>query len=407
VNERELDVVVFGASGFVGRLVAAYLARAAPASLRIGLAGRSRERLAAVRAKLGTTAAGWPLLVADLDEPETLPAVAAATHVVATTAGPYAPAGLALVEACVQERTDYCDLAGELLFIRESIERHHAGAAADGVRIVHACGVDSIPSDLGVLLLAEAARTAGASGLEETLALVTAFRGGFSGGTLATMRGELRAVRTDPRARRIVADPYALSPNRDDEPELGPQPLLQRLTRDDTHCMWLAPFVMATINTRIVRRSNALQNWAYGRNLRYRETRAYPTGAAGALRAGANTLGLQLLAAAMASPRMQAPLGRILPTPGEGPSEERRRRGAFAIEMHTVTDDGRRHRAQIAGNGDPGYTLSSLMLAQSALCLTIDRDRLPPRAGVLTPATGMGHALVERLRAAGMTLQAD
>jgi short subunit dehydrogenase-like uncharacterized protein len=222
LNERrDRDVVVFGATGFVGRLVAGYLAGAAPAQVRIGLAGRSLERLEAVRDGIG--AAGWSLFAADLGDPASLEALAGATRVLVTTAGPYAPRVLALVEACVEAGTDYLGLAGEVLLMRERIDRYHHAAAARVTRIVHACGVDSIPSDLGVLLLAQRAGADGAGELEDRSALVRAFRGGFSGGTLATMRGQQRDVYADPARQRIVEDPYALSPDRGREPQLGPK----------------------------------------------------------------------------------------------------------------------------------------------------------------------------------------
>jgi short subunit dehydrogenase-like uncharacterized protein len=248
MNERrELDVVAFGATGFVGRLVAGYLAGAAPAQARIGLGGRSVERLEAVRDGLGAAAAGWPLLAADLDDPASLPALAGATRVLITTAGPYAPRGLWLVGACVEAGTDYLDLAGEVLFMRESIHRYHDAATARGARIVHACGVDSIPSDLGVLLLAERAVVDGAGGLEATISLVRAFRGGFSGGTVATMRGQQQDVYADPARRRIVEDPYALSPDRGREPPLGAEPDLRWAEHDRELGVFLAPFIMAPV----------------------------------------------------------------------------------------------------------------------------------------------------------------
>jgi short subunit dehydrogenase-like uncharacterized protein len=220
-SDRDLDVVVLGATGYVGRLVAGYLADHAPDSARIGLAGRSRERLADIRARLGAAAASWPLLVADVTDPASLAAVARAARVVATTAGPYRPHGLALVEACAIAGTDYADLAGEVLFMRESIDRYHDVAAATGTRIVHCCGFDSIPSDLGVLLLHDAARADGAGDLQDTTLVVTAFKGGMSGGTLASGKGQMDEMQASAAARKVVADPYALSPDRAAEPHLG------------------------------------------------------------------------------------------------------------------------------------------------------------------------------------------
>src|SRR5215470_19586599 len=207
-GDRELDVVVFGATGFAGRLVAGYLAGHAPEGVRIGLAGRSAQRLAEVRARLGAAASSWPLLVADSADPGSLAALARAARVVATTVGPYRRHGLALVEACASAGTDYADLSGEVLFMRESIDRYHDLAAGTGTRIVHCCGFDSIPSDLGVLLLHHAARADDADDLGDTTLVVTALRGGVSGGTLASGMGQPDEIRASAKSRKMVADPY-------------------------------------------------------------------------------------------------------------------------------------------------------------------------------------------------------
>ncbi len=220
-GDRELDVVVFGATGFAGRLVAGYLAGHAPAGVRIGLAGRSARRLADVRAELGAVASAWPLLVVDSADPASLAALAGAARVVVTTVGPYRAQGLALVEACAAAGTDYADLTGEVLFIRDSIDRCHDVAARTGARIVHCCGFDSVPSDLGVLVLHHAARADDAGHLLDTTLAVTALRGGISGGTLASLMGQQDEVRASAERRRVVADPYALSPDCAAEPDLG------------------------------------------------------------------------------------------------------------------------------------------------------------------------------------------
>jgi short subunit dehydrogenase-like uncharacterized protein len=398
--DRDLDVVVYGATGFAGRLVAEHLAAHAPADVRLGLAGRSREKLERVRDELGVP--GWELLVADSDDPASLAALAGATRVVATTVGPYWPRGLALVEACAAAGTDYADLTGEVLFARASIDRHHDAAEASGARIVHSCGFDSIPSDLGMLALHDAA----GEELEAATLVVTAMRGGFSGGTLASMKGQLAAMREDREQRRLVADPYALSPDRAAEPDLGPQRDLDRPVRDDELDTWLGPFVMASFNTRVVRRSNALQGWAYGKRLRYREVMGFGSGYDGPVKAAAVTAGLAALAGGLSFGPTSELLDRFLPAPGEGPSEESRNRGHFRLEIHGRTAAGAKHVAHVAARGDPGYAATAVMLGESALCLARDRERLPDRAGVLTPATALGEPLAERLRAKGFTLEA-
>src|SRR5499427_1679680 len=403
-GDRDLDVVVFGATGFVGRLVAGYLGDHAPDGARIGLAGRSAERLADVRARLGAVASAWPLLVADSADSGSLTALARSARVVASTVGPYRHQGLGLVEACARAGTDYADLSGEVLFIRESIDRCHDVAAGTGARIVHCCGFDSIPSDLGVLLLHEAARAGDGGDLEDTTLVVTALRGGVSGGTLAAGMGQLEETRASAGRRRVVEDPYALSPDRAAEPDLGDERDLGWVSYRGDLGIWVGPFVMAGLNTRVVRRSNALQGWAYGRRFRYREVTGFGAGPAAPVLGAAVSSALKALQAGLAFPASWALLGRLLPGPGEGPGEKTRRTGYFRIEIHTQTSAGARYLGKIEARGDPGYAATSVMLGESALCLALDQDRLPARAGVLTPATAMGIALADRLKTAGHTL---
>jgi short subunit dehydrogenase-like uncharacterized protein len=406
-GDRELDGVVFGATGFAGRLVAGYLAGHAPAGVRVGLAGRSAQRLADVRAGLGAAASAWPLLTADTGDPVSLEALARAARVVVTTVGPYWRQGLALVEACASAGTDYADLCGEVLFIRESIDRCHDVAAGTGSRIVHCCGFDSIPSDLGVLLLHGAACADDAGDLQDTTLVVTALKGGVSGGTLASMMGQQQEVAASAERRRVVEDPYALSPDRGAEPDLGAERDLEWVRYDGDLGMWVGPFVMAGINTRVVRRSNALQGWAYGRRFRYREVTGFGTGPAAPVLGAATAAASKAVAGGLMFGPSRAMLGRLLPAPGEGPSEKTRRTGFFRIEIHTRTSAGARYVSKIEARGDPGYAATSVMLGESALCLALDRDRLPGGAGVLTPAAAMGTALADRLRSAGHTLTAQ
>jgi short subunit dehydrogenase-like uncharacterized protein len=403
-GDRELDVVVFGATGFAGRLVAGYLADHAPDGVRVGLAGRSAQRLAEIRARLGAAASAWPLLVADSADPASVAALARAARVVATTVGPYRRQELPLVEACAQAGSDYADLSGEVLFIRESIDRCHEVAAGTGARIVHCCGFDSIPSDLGVLLLHEAARADDGGDLEDTTLVVTALKGGVSGGTLASGMGQLDETRASAGRRRVVEDPYALSPDRAAEPDLGDERDLGWVSYHGDLGIWVGPFVMAGLNTRVVRRSNALQGWAYGRRFRYREVTGFGAGPAGPVLGAAVSAALKALEAGLAFPPSRALVGHLLPGPGEGPGEKTRRTGYFRIEIHTQTSAGARYLGKIEARGDPGYAVTSVMLGESALCLALDRDRLPARGGVLTPATAMGIALAGRLKSAGHTL---
>jgi short subunit dehydrogenase-like uncharacterized protein len=400
---RDSDLVLFGATGFVGTLLAAYLAGAAPAGTRIALAGRSRARLEQVRAGLPGAAREWPLVEADSGDPASLARLAESTRVLVTTVGPYARYGLPVVEACARAGTAYADLTGEVLFVREAIDRFDAVARDSGARIVHACGYDSIPSDLSTLLLAERAREDGAGGLTD-VQLVATLRGGFSGGTIDSMRAQLEAVQGDPSLRRTLTDPYALSPDRPAEPDTR-QPRDAAPPARTPDGRWTAPFVMASFNTRIVRRSNALQEWAYGRSLRYGEVMGAGRGPVGAVTATGLTAGLAGTLAAMSFGPTRALLDRVLPAPGTGPSEATRQKGWFRMVVDAATETGRRYRAIAAGQGDPGYAATAVMLGQTALALALDTDRLPDRAGSLTPATALGDVLVERLRAAGHTYE--
>jgi short subunit dehydrogenase-like uncharacterized protein len=399
-DARTHDVVVFGATGFVGRLIAAYLAEHAPDGVTVALAGRSREKLERVRSELPARGRDWPLVTADSSDRASLDALARGARVVASTVGPYRRAGVPLVEACADAGTDYCDLTGEILFVRECMERHER-AASTGARIVNSCGFDSIPSDLGVHLLHQAAGELG-----DTTLVVTGMRGGFSGGTLASLKGQVDDVKADAEARKVVSDPYSLSPGgAPGNGGGGSEGDLRGVRRDSEVGQWVGPFVMASYNTRIVRRSNALQDHAYGSGFRYREVMGLGNGPLAPLMGVAVAGGLGALAGGLALPPARKLLDAVLPDPGDGPSEASRRKGYFRIEVHTRTPAGEHWVAKVAAKGDPGYNATAMMMGESALCLALDRDRLPARAGVLTPASAMNGALVDRLSAAGMSLE--
>jgi short subunit dehydrogenase-like uncharacterized protein len=397
-SDREFDVVLYGATGFVGKLTAEYLASAADGGVRIALAGRSHDKLERVRAQLGERAAAWPLIVAESHDQSALADMAGRATAVATTVGPYRKYGMPLVQACASAGTHYADLTGEPLFMRDAIDRCDAAARDSGARIVHNCGFDSVPSDIGVLLLHEAAGE-----LEDTTLVVQRMKGGVSGGTLDSLRGQVDEVRHDRSLLKTLGDPYSLSPDRAGEPDLGPQRDLRGAEYSDELQTWFGPFVMEQVNTRVVRRSNALQQWAYGRRFRYREVMALGDGGPGRVRAVGLAAGLGALVAGMALPPARLVLDRLLPKPGEGPKEDLVRNGSYDIEIHARTPSGERWVSHVAAQGDPGYGATSVILGESALCLALDGERLPQRAGVLTPATAMGSVLADRLRAAGQT----
>ncbi|PJE06976.1 MAG: enoyl-ACP reductase [Mycobacterium sp.] len=394
-------------------MTAEYLARAG-GDARIALAGRSTERLDAVRKTLGPAAQDWPLISADATSESSLKEMAARTQVVITTVGPYTRYGLPLVAACAAAGTDYADLTGEANFVRESIDLYHKQAADTGARIVHACGFDSVPSDLTVYALFRAARDDGAGELGETNFVVRSFRGGLSGGTFASMTEILRLASSDPEVRNQLSDPYTLTTDRGAEPELGPQPDLP-LRRGgqlapELRELWTAGFVMAPYNTRIVRRSNALLDWAYGRNFRYSESVNLGSSPVAPVAAAVVT-GLSNAVFGLGSryfrllPRKL--VERVAPKPGTGPSAKARERGFYKVETYTTTTSGARYVARMEQRGDPGYKATSVMLGECGLALAKDRDKLSDLHGVLTPAAAMGDALLARFPHAGIELRTE
>jgi short subunit dehydrogenase-like uncharacterized protein len=408
-GERDLDIVLYGATGFVGKLTARYLARVGT-GIRIALAGRSAERLHAVRDALDAQAQNWPLIVADLNDRAALDDMAARTQVVVSTIGPYSRNGLPVVAACAAAGTDYADLTGEVPFVRDSIDLYHRQAADNGARIVHSCGFDSIPSDLGVYALHRRIAGEGAGELADTTMVLRAYSGGYAGGSVSTMVELMRISSSDPKVRRMLDDPYSLSPDRGAEPDLGAQPDLPLRagaeTAPELAGLWTGGYIMALYNTRCVRRTNALLDWAYGRRFRYTETitmgsswaspviaAVYNAAIAGASRYGGDYLRL-------------LPKGMIERfTPASGTGHDAGARGHYKVETYTTTTTGRRYRATMSQQGDPGYTATSVMFGESALALVVDRDRLADRFGVLTPAAAMGDVLLRRLPAAGVKLE--
>jgi len=409
--QREFDIVLYGSTGFAGKLTADYLAKAG-GEARIALAGRSQDKLLAVRETLGDKAQSWPLITADASQPSTLNAMAARAQVVVTTVGPYAQYGMPLVAACAAAGTDYADLTGETLFIRDSIDRYHKQAVDTGARIVHSCGFDSIPSDLTVFALYRRAQQDNAGELTDTDMVVRALSGGLSGGTVATMIDVLTTVSADAEASRAMNDPYTLTPDRGAEPEVGAQPDIRwrrgREVAEELDGYWLGAFVMAGVNSRIVRRSNALLGYAYGRRLEYAEQmslgRSFVAPVVAAVATGGNAATMAL--GSRFFHRLPRKLvERIAPKPGTGPSERARENGHYTVETFTTTTTGARYRARLSQRGDYGYKATSVLLGESGLALALDRDRLSDLRGVLTPAAAMGDALLARFPAAGVSLE--
>ena len=411
--QREFDIVLYGATGFVGKLTAQYLATAG-GQARIALAGRSPAKLLAVRESLGAAAQSWPLIEADAASPSTLNDLAARARVVVTTVGPYTKYGMPLVSACAAAGTDYADLTGETMFIRESIDLFHKEAADNGARIVHSCGFDSVPSDLTVYALYKRVLEDGAGELGDTNFVLRGFAGGVSGGTAASMLEVMQTASTDPEARRVMNDPYTLTTDRSAEADFGHQSDTPwRRGRDiapELGGIWTGAFAMGAPNARIVRRSNALLEWAYGRRFRYAENMSVgssvvaPVAAALGTAVNAAVLGL---GSRYFDKLPRGLVERVLPKPGTGPSERARDNGHYRVETYTTTSTGARYRATMAQRGDPGYKATSVLLGECGLALAFDRDALSELRGVLTPAASLGDALLARLPAAGVTLSTE
>ena len=403
-ESRAHDVVVFGASGFTGRLVLDYLTRSYPASeLRLAVSGRNRAKLDEV---VRATGRELPILVADSFDDDALGELARSARVVCTTVGPYAKYGAKLVAACVEAGTDYCDLTGEPQFIRRMIERHHEAARASGARIVHCCGFDSIPSDLGTLMMQDAMMERHGVYAREVKFVAGEQSGAFSGGTIASMFTMMEEAKRDPKVRRILGHPYALNPEGERD---GPDGSDQRGVRYDSDLgLWTGPFVMAAINTRVVRRSHALAGYPWGRDFRYSETMSFGRGPKGALVSAALAGGLNGFIGLAAFGPTRSLLARKLPKPGEGPSKTARERGHFTIRFVAKGYGAERKvklNGVVMGQQDPGYGETSKMLGESAVCLA--RGEGVPGGGVLTPATAMGARLTQRLRDAGMTFRVE
>jgi short subunit dehydrogenase-like uncharacterized protein len=400
---REFDIIIQGATGFTGTLVAEYLLRqyGVDGDLRWALAGRNEDKLREVRENLGSAASELDLIVADSFDKAALQSLSERTRVVLTTVGPYALYGSDLVEACVNSGTHYCDLAGEVQWIRKMVDAHHGRAKETGAKIVHCCGFDSVPMDIGVWFLQRAAHEKYGRYCESISMLVKATKGSASGGTLASMMNLIKESREDRSVARTLIHPYSLNPEGERE---GPDQRDQQsvVYRDDVKA-WTAPFVMAGVNTKVVRRSHALAGYPYTKEFRYDESVMTGRGFSGWLKGWIMTLGLGALVFFASYTATRKMLQRfVLAKPGEGPDRQLQQQGFFNLMQIGVLADGTVLRGRITGDQDPGYGSTSKMLSECAVCLA--KDELGDVSGVLTPATAMAAPLIDRLRKnAGLT----
>ena len=405
------DIVVWGATGFAGQLVAEHLTGRYPAAeLSVALGGRNESKLQRLTEELTdeTDRAEIPIVVGDATAPASLREMAAQTAVVCTTVGPYTTYGTELVEACIDAGTDYCDLTGEINWVREMIDRYHDEAVEADVKIVHSCGFDSIPADLGVKLLQSYATEEFGAACEFVRIYLEDGEGGVSGGTLASAAELFEAAATDPIARETLTNPYSLAPPGERYGvDTGEQ---RRPQRDSIRSIWTAPSPMAAVNERVIRRSNALLSYPWGREFRCTEGIPTGSGISGATAAGGIALGLGVGTAAMKSSLLRRGLRRfVFPEPGSGPSQEEMESGHFsvrAIGRGTATDGPFTVISEIGSELDPGYGATARMLGEAGMCLLRDETASPLDGGILTPASGIGDPLGDRLRDVGFTVTA-
>ncbi len=394
-GDRTYDVVVYGATSFVGQILCKYLVgrHGTDGDLRWAIAGRSASKLDEVARSTG---ADVPRIVADAADRAALDEMAASTQVVVSTVGPYALYGSELVAAVVEAGGDYCDLTGEVQWMRRMIDEHQARAEETGARIVHTCGFDSIPSDLGTWFTQQRAIEQFDEPCVEVRMAVKGAKGGVSGGTAASGMQMFEEMSDDPELRKVVGDAYVLAPV---DMRQGPkQPGMGRPTRDDRFESWVAPFVMAPTNSAVVLRSHALLGQPWGREFTYGETMMTGDGLSGGVAAWGMTAGLAVFAGAASFGPTRNLLGKVIPKPGNGPSEAKQQAGYFDLRFVGRTASGQEIRTKVTGDADPGYGSTAKMLGESAVAF-LDLDPAELGGGFWTPASAFGDALIERLEA--------
>ncbi|MEQ5843654.1 saccharopine dehydrogenase NADP-binding domain-containing protein [Paraburkholderia acidicola] len=403
MTARDYDLVVFGATSFVGQILTRYLCEylsSGTETLRWAIAGRSESKLKSVRDSLGAAGQSLPIIVADAADEAQLQAMCARTRVVVSTVGPYALYGEPLVKVCAQSGTDYCDLTGETQWIRKMIEKYEPAARQSGARIVHCCGFDSVPSDMGVYFLQQQAMQQWGIPATHVKLRIRTLKGGASGGTVASVINLVQEAVASPAVRKELLNPYSLCPK--DHGFTVRQHYVKSAEFDADYGAWIAPFVMSAINERVVHRSNALADKAYGSQFTYDEAIMTGTGIKGRLSALAVVAGLGVFMAGVIVKPIRILMERfLLPKPGEGPSPAAQLAGRYDLRFFGRTDDGRTVRAKVTGDRDPGYGSTSKMLGQAAIGLALDyiKDdiKIGRPGGFWTPATMFDERFIKRL----------
>ena len=400
MNEsKDFDIIIWGATGFTGRLVAEYIFKNySSEKLNWAIAGRDKKKLINVRDEIADE--NIPIIIADSFDEMSLTKMTQKTKVICSTVGPYSKYGSLLVKSCIKTNTHYCDLAGEAQWIRKIVDTYHQEAKNKKVRIVNSCGFDSIPSDMGVYFIHKNLPDVNIK-LDNISMRLSGFKGSLSGGTYASMNNIITEASKDSLIRKILTNPYGLNP---EGQRSGPDKRdLNKVKYDEDSKSWIAPFMMAGINTKIVRRSNALSNYSYGKNFTYDESVMTGDGFKGRIKAIISVLPLIFLSAKPGS-LLKRIFNYFTPKPGQGPNENERENGYYSMRFYIRYNDKSRALARVTGDRDPGYGSTSKMLAESAICLS--KDSLKDTYGVITPSIAMGDQILDRLQAkAGLTFK--
>ena len=389
---KQFDIIIWGASSFTGQLVTEYLFKKYGSSkIKWAIAGRNLDKLERIRSEVADK--NIPIFIADSFDEDSLSKFVKKTNVVCSTVGPYSLYGTKLVKLCVENNTNYCDITGEAHWIRTIIDSFHEKAKSKKIKIVNSCGFDSIPSDMGVYFVQNEIKKVYKNYARSIKMRVAGIRGGISGGTYGSINNLLKEAYADKSVFKVLNNPYGLNPKHkmvgSDKKDL------RKIIFDKESNSWIYPFIMAGINTKIVRRSNALSNFQYGKDFRYEEAMMSGRGISGFWKA---ILAIFPLAMVSLNPNsfLKKIVNSYMPKPGEGPGIDKRKNGFYNLRFYITIDEKRKAFAKVIGDSDPGYGSTSKMLAESALCLAF--DKLPEKYGVLTPSVAMGDSLLKRLQ---------
>ena len=390
-NKRDFDLIMWGATGFTGNLVCEYINKNyQEKELKWAIAGRSKKKISKLQKRLNIDESR--IIIADSSDKNSLLKMTKKANVICTTVGPYAKYGTNLIEACIETGTNYCDITGETQWIRRIIDKYHNHAKAKKLKIINSCGFDSIPSDMGVYFCQNAIYNKTGEYAQKISMRVAGAKGGISGGTYNSLSNVLEEASLDRNVRKTLNNPYGLNP---DGLQSGPDKRdLMHVKFDKVSNLWIAPFVMAGINTKIVRRSNALVKFKYGENFQYNEATITGKGFIGILKGYLSLIPI-FLATRKKGSLIKKMVDYILPKSGEGPSKKARENGYYNLRFYSYTNK-KTYLGKVMGDMDPGYGSTSKMLAESAICLALDKSS--EIYGILTPSVALGDALLKRLK---------